>query len=421
LQGTVELGLAPYIIRAVKYAEKERYDALVLDVDTLGGRIDAAIEIRDALLDSKVPTVAWVNKRAISAGALISIACRKIFFTPGSTMGAATPIQETGGSVKDVDKKYVSYFRGEMRATAEKNGHPVTIAESMVQAPANIKGLVKKGDVLTLTDRSALKTGMSNGTVSSRGQLLSLLHLPDAKIELFKINWAERLVRFITDPTISGFLMSGGILGVILELQAPGLSLPGILGVLCLGLFFFGKFLVQLAGWEEVLIFLIGLIFVALEFFVAPGSIVFAVIGLACIIGSLFFAGISPKIPLDFSFPSVAEHLNSLAIGLSLTVIGVIVMVWIFSRFPERVPLVLAEKHKLGSSLSDEESAESRLIGRRGILLTDLHPSGKAEIEGKVYEVVSEGAFLERGAAIEVSDIRGIRTIVRAYTDKDSI
>lgn len=414
LNGTVELGLAPFLIRAIEYADNNKFDALVLEIDTFGGRVDAAVEIRDALLDAKTPTIAWINKRAISAGALIAFACDKIFFSPGSTMGAATPIQGGAEGAKDVDKKYVSYFRTEMGATAEQNGRPRKIAEAMVQATEEIKGYVKEGDVLTVTDRTALELKVSDGSYESKQALLKKLDLENASIEDFETNWAEQIVRFLTDPTVSGLLMSGGALGIILELQAPGFGLPGVIGISCLALFFFGKFLVNLAGWEEVLFLLIGIILIGVEIFVFPGTFVFAVAGFALLIGALFFAGISPSMPIDFSFPPIALHLQAMGTGLLIFLVGLALILWFFSKNPSRVPLGLEDHLRPGDGSSEKEiEKQHALIGRTGITLTDLKPTGKMEIESSIYNVSSSGEYINKGNEVLVVEIDGPRILVK--------
>lgn len=419
LNGTVELGLSPYIKRAIKYAEEKQVDALVLDIDTFGGRVDAAVEIRDALLNSKINTVAWINKRAISAGALISFACKKIYFTPGSTMGAATPISGGMDGAKDVGKKYVSYFRGEMGSTAEQNGRPRKIAEAMVQSTEDIKDLVKEGDVLTLTDISAKQVGVSDGTMATKEDLLRALKLEGANIENFEINWAEKAVRFLTDPTVSGLLMSGGILGIIFELKAPGFGLPGVLGISCFVLFFFGKFLVNLAGWEEVLLLIIGFILVFLEFFVFPGTFILAIVGFAAVLIALFLAGLSPHMPFDISFPAVEEQIQSMAIALVSFVFGVGLLLWYIAKNPHRFPLNLQTSLGSGGGLSEIEVEEfNSLLSQAGRLVTDLHPSGKAEINGKVYQVFSDGGYLERGQLVEVVEVQGSKIVVQSKQEK---
>jgi membrane-bound serine protease (ClpP class) len=413
LQGTVELGLAPFIVRAIEQAESGSYSALVLDVDTFGGRVDAAVTIRDALLNTKIPTVAWVNKRAISAGALISLACQKIYFSPGSTMGAATPIQmSSDGKAQSVENKMVSYFRAEMGATAEKNGKSRTIAEAMVLATEDIKGLVQKGDVLTLTDITAAQFKMSDGTATSRDDVLKMMGMENAQVVEFEINWAERIVRFLTEPTVSGLLMSAGILGIILELQAPGFGLPGILGIACLALFFLAKWIVFLAGWEEIILMGLGITLIALELLVLPGKFIFGLLGVALTVGALLMAGISPRVPFDWSMPDVQAHMNGVALAFIIAFVGMIVGYILMARNPRRLPLVSSytlDRSQGYSSFDDHQS----LVGKLGLLKSDLRPSGKALIEGKVWDVVSDSEFLKNGAPIQVVSVEGGRIVVQ--------
>jgi membrane-bound serine protease (ClpP class) len=413
-EGTVELGLSPFIQRALRYAEEQKFDAVVLEVDTFGGRVDAAVDIRDALLESPVLTVAWVNKRAISAGALISLACDKIIFSGGSTMGAATPIQPGAEGAEDAGKKFVSYFRGEMGATAERNGRPRKIAEAMVMASEDIPDLIKAGEVLTINDTLALKHGISDATLETREEVLKFIDLSGASVEDFEISWAEGIVRFLTEPTVSGLLMSAGVLGLILEIQSPGFGIPGIVGIACIALYFFGKFIVNLAGIEDVLLFILGLILIGVEVFIAPGTLVFALLGLGCIVAALFFAGISPNVPFHFSAPGVQEQVHSIAIGVIVGFLGLIGIYFFLRRNSTKVPLVLASSLEKGGGESPSERHEiESLVGKEGLLLSDLRPAGRAEIEGKTYQVVSESGFLERGSRVKVIDTDGVRILVR--------
>ncbi len=410
-KGTVELGLAPYLVRALRYAEDHQFDLLVLDVDTFGGRVDAAVTIRDAYLDAKIPTLAWVNKRAISAGALISLACRKIFFTPGSTMGAATPIQMSAeGGAQSVENKVVSYFRAEMGATAERNKRDRKIAEAMVTATEDIAGLVKKGDVLTLTDTSALKTKISDGTVATQEELFKVLEMGTPEVEVFEINWAEKITRTLTDPTVAGALMSIGVLGLILEFQAPGFGLPGLVAITCFAAYFAGHWIVNLAGWEEVILLILGFIFIFIELFLIPGKIIPGALGAVLVFGALFMAGISPKIPFDFAAPDVKLHLNTVAYAFLGAFVGLFIAYFFISRNPRRSPLVLADELPPGAGDFSYEG----LLHKTGSLLTDLRPTGKAEIDGKSYEVLAPGEWLKKGSRVRVTRIEGHKIIVEA-------
>jgi membrane-bound serine protease (ClpP class) len=413
VEGTVELGLSPFIKRAIQKADEEKYDLIVLEIDTFGGRIDAAIQIRDALLDAKTPTLTFINKRAISAGALISLATRQIYFAPGATMGAATPVQSGAEGAQDVSKKYVSYFRSEMGATAERNSWPKNLAEAMVQASEDIPGVINKNEVLTLTSESALKLKMATGIAESREDLLKQLQLQNAKIDEISENWAEKIVRFLTEPTVSGLLMSGGILGLILEFQAPGFGLPGIIGITCLALFFFGKFIVALAGWEEVLLLLLGFALIFVELFLMPGTFVFFIAGVVCIFLALFFAGISPNIPLDFQFPNVEQHLQSMLFAALSFFVGLVALYFVLAKSRRKAPLVLGDTLAHGGALPEAEMTERHhLRGKKGVALTTLAPSGKIEIEGRSYDAISSAPLIDRGESIEVIDVDEMKILV---------
>src|SRR5262245_34344511 len=220
VSGTIDLGLSPWLERLAR--EQTSRDVLLLDINTLGGRIDAAIVIRDALLGSKGKTVCFVDPRAISAGALISLACDVIAVAPGATIGAATPVEIDGsGGMKPVEEKVVSYMRKEMRATAEAKGRSGAIAEAMVDADLEVPGLDEKGKLLTLGGQEALAWGIAELEAASAADLLAKLGLAHATLRRPTISWAEQIVRFLSDPVFAGILMTLGMLGILIELWSP--------------------------------------------------------------------------------------------------------------------------------------------------------------------------------------------------------
>jgi len=254
ISGTIDLGLAPFVARAVKEAEGDKADLVVFDINTLGGRLDAMIEIRDAIVEAKVPTAAYVNPRAISAGALITLACRMIYMAPGATIGAATPVSGAG---EKASEKVVSYARSEFRATAERNGRDPDIAAAMVDESIKIPGLIEEGKLLTLTTEQALRWKIADGQFSSFEDLLEGLKFKAAKVVQPEIGWAEHLIRFLNNPIISSILLAVAFFGLLAEVQTGGWGLPGSASIVALGLYFGSKYLVGLAGFEEIL--LIGL------------------------------------------------------------------------------------------------------------------------------------------------------------------
>jgi membrane-bound serine protease (ClpP class) len=240
IEGMIDLGLAPFVDRVLREATDAGAAAVILEINTFGGRVDAAVLIRDALLNAKVPTVAFINKRAISAGALIALATEKIFMGDGGTIGAATPVQagQPGGAAQPVEEKTVSYVRKEFRATAEARKRPPLIAEAMVDADVEIRGLIQKGKLLTLTTEEALKHKVADFRTDTIEEVLKQLDLAGAELRRASPNWAENLVRFLTHPIVSSLLITIGMLGIILEIRTPGFGVPGLLGISSIALFF---------------------------------------------------------------------------------------------------------------------------------------------------------------------------------------
>jgi membrane-bound ClpP family serine protease len=197
LKGTINKKLASNFEGVLKEAERAKADALILEIDTFGGRLDSAVKIKDKLIDTKIDTIAFINKKAISAGALISLATRHIVMAPGSTIGAATPVRLTYWEERPASEKVISYFRKEMKSTAEANNHPGDIAEAMVDPDVKIEGVVEKGKLLTLTTKEALRLKVAEHEAKSLEELLSKFHLQGIEIEKRPIPWTEKVVDLV--------------------------------------------------------------------------------------------------------------------------------------------------------------------------------------------------------------------------------
>lgn len=411
IDGTIELGLAAFIERAL--ADHPDAALVVLDINTLGGRVDAAIKIRDALLAHKGRTAAFVHPRAISAGALISLACDVIAMTRGATMGAVTPISGDGEQQSAaVEEKMTSYMRTEMRSTAEAKGRRGDIAEAMVDRSVEIEGVDAAGKLLTLDTDRALALGMADVQADSVDTLLPLLGLEAPNVQTVHENWAERIARFLTDPTVSGLLMSLGMLGILIELYTPGVGLPGAVGVLCLLLFFGGHTVTHLAGLEEVLLLLVGFGLLALEMFVIPGFGIAGIAGLACIGLSFVLTMLTLPLSVSWDLGFVSDAIQRVAVSLLVTMaLGLIV-----GRFLPRTRA--ARRLVLDNATSTDEGfvaakAEAELVGVVGTAVTDLRPTGKAELSGRKHDVVSEGEYVVRGQSVRVVEAAPGKIVVR--------
>ncbi len=323
VSGVIELGLAPFIERSIDDAERAGALAVILDMDTPGGRVDAAERIADAVADAEIPVYTLVNRRAFSAGALISLATDRIYMRPGSVIGAATPVD---GSGTKAPEKIVSAMRSEMRALAEARGLDPAVAEAMVDESIEIAGVVAEGKLLTLTTEEAVSVGYAE-EVDDLAALLEIVGASGAEVIETSVNWAERIVRLLSNPVVSPFLLSLGFLGLLIEIKTPGLGLAGAAGLLSLSLFFGSHLIIGLAGMEELLIIGAGSVLVAVEVFVIPGFGLFGVLGGAGILGGLYMSLVGDA--------ALTADLTTAGWVLSTTVAIILVTGWaILKRLP---------------------------------------------------------------------------------------
>jgi membrane-bound serine protease (ClpP class) len=411
IEGVVDLGLAPFVERVLDTATRDGAAAVVLEINTFGGRVDAAVLIRDALLRARVRTIAFVNKRAISAGALIALASEKIAMSDGGTIGAATPVAAgaPGGPATPVAEKTVSYMRKEFRATAESRKRPPLVAEAMVDPDVEIRGVIAKGKLLTLTTDEALKLKVADFRADSLEAVLKAFDIRDADVRRPPPTWAETVVRFLTNPIVSSLLMTVGMLGIIVELRAPGFGLPGALGITSLALFFWGHWLVRLAGWEELLLVGLGLSLLAAEIFVIPGFGVAGVLGLVLILAGL---GLS-MVGAGATWDTVGWTVGRVAISALVAIAAALVVLRMLPRLPMGRQLVLATELPTSLGYGSAPEGDRRWLGRRGTTTSPLRPAGIATIDGERVDVVSEGEFIEVGHAVVVTRVDGNRIVVR--------
>ncbi|MEZ4414816.1 MAG: NfeD family protein [Gemmatimonadota bacterium] len=410
--GTVELGLAPFVERIVHEAEAKGALAVVLDIDTPGGRVDAAERIADAVRDATIPVYAFVNRRAFSAGALIALATDKVYMAPGSVMGAATPVNGAG---EKAPEKIVSAMRSEMRALAEEHGLDPRVAEAMVDETIAIEGVIEAGRLLTLTTEEAHALGYAEPVADWSAVVSAIGGQVSAPVTEARANWAERLVRVLTHPAVAPFLLSIGFLGLLIEIKTPGLGLGGAAGFLALSLFFGSHLILGLAGWEDMLIFGVGVVLLAIEAFVLPGFGIFGVLGIVGVAGGLYLS-------LLGAFPT-AEDLAQASGVLGASVLMMLVIGWALIR---RLPTSgrLARRGVLLDTETDRAlgyvsaAVRADLVGRDGSAVTDLRPSGTGLFEDERIDVVSESGWIPRGARIRVVASQGYRHVVREITEQ---
>jgi membrane-bound serine protease (ClpP class) len=409
IRGSLDRGVVPYVQRVLQEADKD--DVVILEIDTLGGFSEPALQIRDAIMTTEATTIAFINPRAISAGALISMAANHIVMKPGGTIGAAAPIEPSGTEASAVTEKNLSYFRSEMRATAESRGRRTDIAEAMVDPEIEIEGITKKGDLLTLTTGEALEYGLAEYEAMTFSNVLEHYDLAQADVVETQINWAEQMVRFLTSPLVSLLLMLFGFVGLFIELRTPGFGVPGTVGIICLSLFFWGHFLVQLVGWEEMILFIAGVVLLLIEIFVIPGFGVVGILGIFGILTSLVLTLVG-RVEL-LTFQDVRGAITQVTAALIGSIIVAIVLAKFLPRTTIGKQIILYTTQKHDAGYVSQTVDYSNIVGKIGITITPVHPSGTMMLSGKRYDVVSEGGFIDKNVKVNVIEVEGMRIVVR--------
>ncbi len=435
----IDLGVANLVNRAIGEAEQQDASALIFEIDTFGGRVDSAVQIRDAIFATDIKTIAFIKNRAISAGALIALACQHIVVAPGSSIGAATPVGmpvgPTGGEMQQLSEKEVSYVRTEFAATAERNGHNPLLAKAMVdsdvelytratdsgvviferpQGEAEVQEgelLIAKGKLLTLSAEEALELGLAEREASRISDVLSLYDMRGARTERTELNWSEVVARFLTHPFVSGMLLTFGFLGILYELKIPGWGISGTIGLICLGLFFGAHLLVGLAEWMELLLFALGIALLVAEIFFIPGFGIAGISGIACLLLAIYLALVKTPIP---SYSWEYEQFRLAMYTVAWVVVGIpviLILTWKLlphTPFYARIVQVAEERADLGFTAESTDS----YMGKLGRTVTILRPAGRARFEGRLVDVVAEGEFIPPNTQVKVIDVKGNRVVV---------
>lgn len=400
----VEKGLHAYMERAFKEAKENGADVIVLDIHTPGGSVEAVEEIAVLMDSSDIKIIAYINAKALSAGAFIALHADEIYMTKNGTIGAAGVITGDGNAANE---KAQSAWIANMKAAASANGLDPQYAEAManpdIDLPEYRAGI---GKFLTLTADEAIKVGYAKGIANSLDEMLVLAGYENAEVTSVDITFAEQLARFVTNPIIVPILLSIASVGLVLELYSPGFGIPGSMALGSIGLFFFGHSIAGFAGFETLIIFVIGFILVIAEFFV-PGGIL-GVIGGSLILISLLFAG-----------ASVTHMAYSILIAMFVAVVGMVVIMKFFGK-----KLHIFSKLVLKDATTSEEgyvSNENRdeLVGKTAVTLTPLRPSGVADCEGERLDVVSEGNFIDNNKQVKIVKVEGSRIVVREVKEKN--
>jgi membrane-bound serine protease (ClpP class) len=449
VHGTVDPGMAIFIKRCVEKHRQEPGASFVLELDTFGGRVDSALEIVDTMLE--IPgerTVAFVTKKAISAGTLIALSCGRLFMKPGTTIGDCAPITYSQEGPQVLGEKFQSPIRAKFRSLARRNGYPEALAEAMVTAEMTVfevvmdgsvrymdqqayddlteaekqrvstkKTVVAQGELLTMDATEAVELGFSGKTVESVDKLLEEAQLSDARVVAIEETWSESMVRFI--GAIAPILLMIGLAALYAELQSPGFGVPGVVGLICLAVIFLNQYMVGLADYTELLIIVLGVVLLGIEMVVLPGFGIAGFAGIACILAGIVlslqdFVVPDPSLPWQSKLliQNIGKALGALLAGFLL---AMMLLRYVFPgmfRSAEGPYL----KTTLRDSRADSGETKRVQVGDTGISLSFLRPSGKARFGDSVVDVISEGEYLEKGSEIVVSRIQGNRVIVSRKT-----
>jgi membrane-bound serine protease (ClpP class) len=418
-----------YVVRrGVKEALEAKADALILDMKTDGGRVDVTEEIIQIISKFKGTTVTYVNDRAFSAGAFIAVSTQRIYMSPQSVIGAAAPILMVPGGVvaaklpDTMEAKMTSAIRALVRAQAEKNGHNVEVVEAMIDKTKELKMdgevLNKEGNILTLTDRQAAKKYgnppkplLSSGTVESLDALLATLgHAGAQRVEI-KPTGAETVGLWIN--TISPLLLIIGMVGLYIEFKTPGFGLPGIIGIVAFALYFFGGCTAGISGAVWAVVFVVGLILVALELFVFQGSMIAGIGGLvlmlvAIVMGMVDMYPGTPRLP---TLPQLQLPLRNLGIALA----GTVVIAAILARFLPKTSFfhqLVSQTASGVSFVAAQEAQQEARIGQIGVAISPLYPGGKAQFGDQILDVLTQGEMVEKGRPVKIIGHTGSDAVV---------
>lgn len=398
IENNVERGLEAFIRRSTEQAVKANADHIIFEINTPGGRVDAALEIGAILQNLEIETTSFITVKALSAGSYIALNTDNIYLTPHASMGASGVITGDGNAA---DKKAQSAWIAAMKGAASSKGRDPLYAEAMADPEIDLPEYgAKKGEFLTLDASSAVEVEYAEGIVQHRTELLHELGLSLAKIEEMELSFAENIARFLTDPIVVPILLSLASIGLVVELYSPGFGIPGSIGLTSLILYFYGHFVAGLAGYEAIILLVVGIVLLVIEIF-APGGIL-GFIGIGAIVGSLFM-----------STDDVGHMSLSIAIALVLTVVVAVILFKTIGLEKGIFRHIILKEATTTEDGYVSNVNRLELIGMEGVAVTPLRPAGTVVMNDERLDVVTEGAFIEINTPVKVIKIEGSRIVVR--------
>lgn len=426
IQGPVSKAQLVFLRRALKEAESTGAGAVVLDMDTPGGELQAAVDMVEALQSTSLPTITYVNRNAGSAGALIALATDRIYMTPVGAIGAAAPVmgggQDMGETLTD---KVVSYYSKYFRSAAEQSGHNPDLAEAFINKEVEVRigdrVISEKGSLLTLSPQEAAEVIDGQPVLASgiAETMDDLIIQDDISANTVRIEPTGLEVTAFYITLLAPLLLMGGIIGAYIEFKSPGFGIPGVFAAICFLLFFTGHSIAGLSGQEALVVFLLGLLLVIVELIFFPGLLLMALAGVAIMVGAVLWAMID-RYPSEPVVPDF-EALTIPFLNLTIAIVGGAFVVALLAQFLPQTDffkrLSLQRALAGGAAMPEpqpaSEFAPSLAVGTRGRAETPLRPSGKARFGPHYIDVVTEGEYLDSGTPVEVASVRRDTTVVR--------
>jgi len=386
---------------AIENAEAEEADLILIHMNTYGGMLDAADSIRTKILNTNIPIYVFIDKNAASAGALISIACDSIYMAPGSSIGAATVVNQEGKQMPD---KYQSYMRSMMRATAEAKNRDPEIAQAMVDPKIYVEGISDTGQVLTFTVSEAIEFGFCEGEANSLEEVLELAGIEDYTFVKHEISATDKIIGWLINPMVSGILIMVIIGGIYFELQTPGIGFPLAAAAIAATLYFAPLYLEGLANHWEIMLFIVGLVLIAIEIFAIPGFGVAGVLGIAFTITGLTLSMVQNMGTgiFDYDFTNVIKAFFVVVIAFFLSIVSSIILTKQLFGTTHFGNLALAKTQETDEGYTSANKSYSNMKGKEGIARTILRPSGKVSIDGDQFDATALTGFIEKGVKIVV-------------------
>jgi len=383
--------------KALEEAERIKAGVFLMRLNTFGGALDAADRMRTALLEAPFTTVSFIDHQAASAGALISLACDSIYMSPGSTVGSATVVNQTG---EPMPEKYQSYMRSLMRATAEETGRDPVLAEQMVNGEK----------IVSLTTQEAVQIGFSQGQAENISQVVDMMGYAHCEIHEYKETWLDKIIGFFLLPLVQGLLLMGIIGGVFFELKTPGVGFPLGLAVVCAIFYFSPLFLEGMVQYWEAIVLILGVILLFLEIFITPGFGVLGILGIIAVGVGLTFSMIDNWV-FEFEGPFPWKSLLTPVAVVSLSGLAAMstLLFSIHMLFPTRAfnHIALRQDLKTDEGFVGVPVLEGIQIGQEGVAFTDLRPAGKVTINGKWVEARAAVGYITKSTKVKVVRIEG--------------